>query len=48
MKDRDYAGLAMADATRAPWLDSFFLAIIWLGSLAVLLPPPALCGLFLH
>ena len=38
MKDWDFAGLAMADAARAPWLDSFFLAITWLGSLAVLLP----------
>ena len=38
MKTWDYAGLAMADAARAPWLDSFFLAITWLGSLAVLLP----------
>lgn len=38
MKGWDYAGLAMADAARAPWLDSFFLAITWLGSLAVLLP----------
>jgi undecaprenyl-diphosphatase len=38
MKDWDFAGLAMADAVRAPWLDSFFLAITWLGSLAVLLP----------
>ena len=38
MKDWDYAGLAMADAARAPLLDSFFLAITWLGSLAVLLP----------
>jgi hypothetical protein len=38
MKDWDFAGLAIADAVRAPWLDSFFLAITWLGSLAVLLP----------
>ncbi|HQQ74041.1 MAG TPA: phosphatase PAP2 family protein [Pseudomonadales bacterium] len=38
MKDWDYAVLALADAARAPWLDSFFLAITSLGSLAVLLP----------
>ena len=38
MKDWDFVGLAMADAVRSPWLDSFFLAITWLGSLAVLLP----------
>lgn len=38
MKGWDYAGLALVDAARAPWLDSFFLAITWLGSLAVLLP----------
>jgi len=36
--DWDHAGLILADAARAPWLDSFFLAITWLGSLAVLLP----------
>lgn len=34
----DHAGLAIAYALRSPWLDSFFLAITWLGSLAVLLP----------
>ncbi len=34
----DYIGLALAHEARAPWLDSFFLAITWLGSLAVLLP----------
>ncbi len=34
----DHAGLAIAHALRSPWLDSFFLAITWLGSLAVLLP----------
>lgn len=38
MKDWDFAGLAVADAVRAPWLDSFFVAITWLGSLVVLLP----------
>ncbi len=36
--DWDYAGLALANGVRAPWLDSFFMALTWLGSLAVLLP----------
>jgi membrane-associated phospholipid phosphatase len=34
----DQAGLALAHAARAPWLDSLFAAVTWLGSLAVLLP----------
>lgn len=34
----DHAGLALAHAARAPWLDSLFAAVTWLGSLAVLLP----------
>lgn len=34
----DHAGLAIANTVRTPWLDSFFLAATWLGSLAVLLP----------
>jgi len=34
----DHAGLALAHAARGPWLDSLFLAVTWLGSLAVLLP----------
>jgi hypothetical protein len=34
----DQAGLALAHAARAPWLDAVFAAITWLGSLAVLLP----------
>ena len=34
----DQAGLALAHAARAPWLDAVFVAITWLGSLAVLLP----------
>jgi undecaprenyl-diphosphatase len=36
--DWDHAGLMLAHATRAPWLDSLFAAATWLGSLAVLLP----------
>jgi undecaprenyl-diphosphatase len=36
--DWDHAGLALAHAARAPWLDSLFAAVTWLGSLAVLLP----------
>ena len=36
--DWDHAGLALAHAARAPWLDSLFAAATWLGSLAVLLP----------
>ena len=34
----DQAGLALAHAARAPWLDSLFAIVTWLGSLAVLLP----------
>jgi len=34
----DQAGLALAHAARAPWLDAVFAAVTWLGSLAVLLP----------
>jgi len=34
----DYAGLALAHAARTPWLDILFVAVTWLGSLAVLLP----------
>ena len=34
----DQAGLALADAARVPWLDSVFVVVTWLGSLAVLLP----------
>ncbi len=34
----DRAGLALAHALRAPWLDSVFVVVTWLGSLAVLLP----------
>ena len=34
----DQAGLALAHAARAPWLDSLFAAVTWFGSLAVLLP----------
>lgn len=34
----DHAGLTLAHAARAPWLDSLFLPLTWLGSLAVLLP----------
>lgn len=34
----DTASLVALDAARTPWLDSFFLAITWLGSLWVLLP----------
>jgi membrane-associated phospholipid phosphatase len=34
----DQAGLALAHAARAPWLDSLFVVVTWLGSLAVLLP----------
>lgn len=34
----DHAGLALAHAARAPWLDSLFAVVTWLGSLAVLLP----------
>ena len=33
-------------AWRAPWLDSFFLAVTWLGSLWLLLPVSALAGLY--
>jgi hypothetical protein len=36
--DWDQAGLALGHAARAPWLDSLFAALTWLGSLAVLLP----------
>jgi undecaprenyl-diphosphatase len=36
--DWDHAGLTLAHAARVPWLDSLFLALTWLGSLAVLLP----------
>jgi membrane-associated phospholipid phosphatase len=34
----DHAGLTLAYALRAPWLDSLFVAVTWLGSLAVLMP----------
>jgi membrane-associated phospholipid phosphatase len=34
----DHAGLALAHAAQAPWLDNLFAAVTWLGSLAVLLP----------
>ena len=34
----DQAGLALAHAARAPWLDAVVAAVTWLGSLAVLLP----------
>ena len=34
----DQAGLALAHAARAPWLDSVFVVVTWLGSLLVLLP----------
>jgi undecaprenyl-diphosphatase len=34
----DQAGLALAHAARAPWLDSLFVVVTWFGSLAVLLP----------
>jgi undecaprenyl-diphosphatase len=34
----DQAGLALAHAARVPWLDSVFVVVTWLGSLAVLLP----------
>ncbi|NJD35908.1 MAG: phosphatase PAP2 family protein [Betaproteobacteria bacterium] len=36
--DWDHAGLALAHAARAPWLDGLFFSATWLGSLAVLLP----------
>jgi hypothetical protein len=35
----DQAGLALAHAARAPWLDNVLVVVTWLGSLAVLLPP---------
>lgn len=34
----DHAGLALAHAVGTPWLDKFFAAVTWLGSLVVLLP----------
>jgi undecaprenyl-diphosphatase len=34
----DQAGLALAHAARAPWLDSVFVVVTWLGSLVLLLP----------
>ena len=34
----DHTGLALLHTMRAGWLDSLFLALTWLGSLAVLLP----------
>ena len=34
----DQAGLALAHAARAPWLDSLFVVVTWFGSLALLLP----------
>ncbi len=34
----DQAGLALAHAARAPWLDSVFVVVTWLGSLLLLLP----------
>lgn len=34
----DAAGLALLHSVRIDWLDSLFLALTWLGSLAVLLP----------
>jgi undecaprenyl-diphosphatase len=34
----DQAGLALAHAARAPWLDSVFIVVTWLGSLVLLLP----------
>lgn len=34
----DGAGLALAHALRAPWLDALFAAVTWLGSLWLLLP----------
>lgn len=34
----DQAGLALAHAARAPWLDGVFAVFTWFGSLAVLLP----------
>lgn len=43
----DTASLVALDAARTPWLDSFFLAITWLGSLWVLLPLSLLLALLL-
>ena len=34
----DQAGLALAHAARALWLDSLFVVVTWFGSLALLLP----------
>ena len=34
----DHTGLALLHSMRAGWLDSLFLALTWLGSLALLLP----------
>lgn len=34
----DASGLALLHSVRAGWLDGFFLALTWLGSLMVLLP----------
>lgn len=34
----DVAGLALLHSVRVSWLDSLFVAVTWLGSLAVLLP----------
>ena len=34
----DHAGLVLAQALRAPWLDALFAIVTWFGSLMVLLP----------
>jgi undecaprenyl-diphosphatase len=40
----DHTLLGSAAAWRAPWLDEFFLALTWLGSLWLLLPASVLAG----
>lgn len=40
----DHTLLGSAAAWRAPWLDHFFLALTWLGSLWLLLPASVLAG----
>ena len=44
----DQVLLGVAAAWRAPWLDNFFLAVTWLGSLWLLLPVSALAGLYAY
>ena len=41
----DHTLLGSAAAWRAPWLDHFFLALTWLGSLWLLLPASVLAGI---